>query len=758
MARLPYTIPYDENFLGNGLKVPLPVPRCGGVLYRTGEVIDYIHFSLVMHENRKSALYTAHNIDASQIQSVRRTGWDTDPRLPHDVQTDNSAYRNNDYDRGHLVRRAAVAWGASQRAKDASDSTFYYTNAALQHSTFNQSNSKWLGLENWVLQKAGGGSSRLCVFTGPIYTKIDNFERGYRIPSAFFKIIVLKDPTSNEDDLSALGFVMTQNEGWRLWRNRALTNLEPYVVSILDIEHYTGLHFGQLSTLDEYNWRQPRFRNRNKMTPFIVNGPDDITFNGNKRRNLGIRATRHLEQELTRNGILHEAHTESCTSCSSSGNLKDRQLWAVKTQLDNVTGLLEDLLEKEMEATGARAVRSAFLRNRLQRVVGGIRVPLGKYPECCAVGNDDRYFCTGVLVHENVVLTAAHCVPEGITRVMLKSRQVFDTDSAEIINVKSVFQHPEYSNYYLPAHDIAVLILEEASTVKPAKIGNDNAVNDEDTFEVVGFGSDDFNGQTGFGTKRIGVVNALVLVDRDEGFIESKEQEHGFEYDYEFHAGKFGSGIDSCFGDSGGPIYLTNSSAEDSDERYVGGLTARGSYSSINNCGDGGIYTRIYPYLPWIAEVTGLQLSELGGESDDGRNESNHQQNAGLYISSAMPNPSGGDAGNEWVEITNGGPNSLNLEDYFLSDKQGGRLNLSGSITSRQKSRIKIPAGNSIKLGNRGDEIILKDNEGEIIHKVDYTSAGSGQIINFDAPVIIEDETNCGNNGGSQNDTQADPC
>ena len=193
MARLPYLIPYDPAFLGNGFQVPLPSTCCDGRLLNNGQVFDYIHFSLVMHKERRMALYTAHNIDMSQIRSASRTDWDLDPRIDTAYQVGNEAYRNNDWDRGHLVRRSAVAWGTGTEAQDASDSTFYYPVANLQLNTFNQSNSKWLGLEDWVLQQAGSFATRLCVFTGPIYTTVDEEERGVKIPAAFFKIVVLLD-------------------------------------------------------------------------------------------------------------------------------------------------------------------------------------------------------------------------------------------------------------------------------------------------------------------------------------------------------------------------------------------------------------------------------------------------------------------------------------------------------------------------------------------------------------------------------------
>lgn len=209
MARLPYEIPYDPSFLGDGFQIPLPHTCCKGTLVNSGQVLDYIHFSLVMHQDRKMALYTAHNIDYRQKNRADGSRWEIDRRIDANYQTNNDAYHSNPWDRGHLVRRDAVVWGNAQEAQDASDSTYYFTNAALQHKDFNQSNSKWLGLEDWILRKAGPYANRLCVFTGPIYTEVDQkTPRGYTIPSAFWKVVVLRDPIADGEDLSSIAFLI----------------------------------------------------------------------------------------------------------------------------------------------------------------------------------------------------------------------------------------------------------------------------------------------------------------------------------------------------------------------------------------------------------------------------------------------------------------------------------------------------------------------------------------------------------------------
>lgn len=87
MKQLPYTRPYDPAFLGDGLLVPLPTPHCKDQLLNDGQALNYIHYSLVMHQNRKTALYVAHNLDMSQKKVIPRTdSWFFDKRIPKEYQ------------------------------------------------------------------------------------------------------------------------------------------------------------------------------------------------------------------------------------------------------------------------------------------------------------------------------------------------------------------------------------------------------------------------------------------------------------------------------------------------------------------------------------------------------------------------------------------------------------------------------------------------------------------------------------------------
>jgi endonuclease G len=743
-SRPPYVIPYDPKFLGDEFTVSLPQTCCKGKLVQSGTVFDYIHYSLVMHQDRRSALYTAHNIDYSQKTRARGGSWDVDDRMNTSYQTDNHAYRNNPWDRGHLVRRDAVVWGSQQEAQDASDSTYFYTNAALQHGSFNQSGNKWLGLENWILHKAGSFANRLCVFTGPIYTDVDvKTDRDYTVPSAFFKVVVLKDPTSGGTDLSAVAFLMKQNDNWRSAGARALTNLQPYHVSIAEIEAYTGLDFGEIGDLDEFDWRQVRFTNRALMPAIPINGPEDIEFNGNKRRATGMRATRTFVsgQLPAKDSQVAISRSKKDCGCKENNMELEQEVKALKKQTTALCEILECLMEDNNGNFDERSL--APLRTMVSRIVGGQIVQPGEYLECVALGDNLDFFCSGVLVHPRVVLTAAHCADISITRVLLNARQVTDRN-ADIIEVEDVIVHPDYYEARAPWNDIAVIILKEEAPVVPIEIASKAEVLADDSLILVGFGSDDPNGIAGFGTKRR-VDVSLTLHDDSEDLL-ANQREHGFDADFEFHGGRVNSGMDTCRGDSGGPAYIITQGGE----LKVAGLTSRAANSSIAVCGDGGIYTMIDAYANWLFEVTDGRVGSQVVENGDAP----PTQSGGLYISAVTPNPEGTDSGNEWVEITNNDNKIRSLAEYSIEDRQArGRHALTGNIAAGDTLRVVFPTDSPVKLGNNGDDIKLLKGD-DLVHEVSYTNAASGRVFLFDPPAGIPvDEEEI-----EEEEEEKDPC
>lgn len=240
-------------------------------------------------------------------------------------------------------------------------------------------------------------------------------------------------------------------------------------------------------------------------------------------------------------------------------------------------------------------------------IVGGKRVRRGDFPDCCAVGDDTEWYCSGTLIAPNVVVTAGHC--DFATRVYLKGNDVSRTDGAEIINIKRVtgengferlldFRHPN------PKVDLRVLVLERDSTVTPRRIARESDLAGVSEAMLIGFGMVDLAGKVGYGVKRR-VRVPLMTLDCSEPGLAAKV---GCREGYEIVAGHRGLLRDSCKGDSGGPLYIRAGDGAGSPGYLLLGATARGVWGRDHQCGDGGVYVRVDKFLDWIREVTGAAI------------------------------------------------------------------------------------------------------------------------------------------------------
>lgn len=194
---------YDPDFLG----VALPLPGVEELADCASDELKYHHFSVVMHRQRRLALFTAVNIDGRQASRPRRDSdrWFFDPRLPREEQTGEEVYRENAFDRGHLVRRLDPAWGPT--AKAANDDTFHFTNCTPQHHDFNAGQTLWVGLEDHILNNADNRDLAVSVITGPVLAGDDPHYRGVALPRQFFKVVAMVTKTGI---LSATAYLLSQ--------------------------------------------------------------------------------------------------------------------------------------------------------------------------------------------------------------------------------------------------------------------------------------------------------------------------------------------------------------------------------------------------------------------------------------------------------------------------------------------------------------------------------------------------------------------
>lgn len=235
---------YDSDFLG----IPLPLPAHERPTTR----LDYPRFSVLLDEERRFAAVTGVVIDGASLRDQPRTGeWRLDPRVDDDAQAGPEVYSRNDLDRGHLVHRRDPGWGSASEARDATEATFFYTNAAPQAAGFNQSKDLWLGLEDHVLAYAETTDQRIAVFTAPVLDEADPPYRGIRVPLRFWKIAAWREG----DALVAAGFVLDQTDLVDTRQGLTVSRLgafRTFQSPIADIAAEAGLDVGALAAADTF--------------------------------------------------------------------------------------------------------------------------------------------------------------------------------------------------------------------------------------------------------------------------------------------------------------------------------------------------------------------------------------------------------------------------------------------------------------------------------------------------------------------------
>jgi len=239
----------------------------------------------------------------------------------------------------------------------------------------------------------------------------------------------------------------------------------------------------------------------------------------------------------------------------------------------------------------AAAVDELTTERPVLPIIGGEETEPGEFDGVVAVIAGTG-LCTGTVVADRLVLTAAHCLAGLRADAEIEVWFGDELDSTNRVPVESYGVHPQFCGectedifdygYVVIAADFTV----PGGFILPITTQDewDQAMVPGREVTLVGYGED----------PAVDAIDAGIGVKRKVTTTIRRQTDGGLE----FYAG--GMMQDSCRGDSGGPAFVR---VGDGTLR-LGGITSRGS----DPCGDGGYYGAPYPALCWVRDETGVDL------------------------------------------------------------------------------------------------------------------------------------------------------
>lgn len=246
-----------------------------------------------------------------------------------------------------------------------------------------------------------------------------------------------------------------------------------------------------------------------------------------------------------------------------------------------------------------------------QIILNGATTSKHEYPYASSILLGSKHLCGASLIAPDIVLSAAHCFQQSIAwtnyfrgsrlKIVVGEYHLQDPDDGgESFSVETIDIHPGYkeTSDYLE-NDAVVIKLSGESRRRFVKLNHDTNMlglgNDGDAFTVLGWGSLDANG----------TIFANVLQEVNLGYIANDEcKQRGVpvvtnQMICAVDLDNDGITEDSCYGDSGGPMILSNSYPASKRKNIQVGIVSFGS----RTCGAfPGVYTRISSVFDWIRE------------------------------------------------------------------------------------------------------------------------------------------------------------
>lgn len=223
--------------------------------YVTMDGVQILNYALEWDNTKRHANWVAFTFDTTtSADNVKRTdAWSADPKLPAEMQVQESDHKNDGFDRGHLCASEDRVY-----LKEANKQTFYYSNISPQLKDFN--GGFWRKLETrvqtWGRSTADGVYDKVYVTKGGTLNKLlKNFKgttvdggtpttdangftiHGLACPEYYFMAVL----SQKDDVFHAIAFLVPHKEG--MTENPSSDELKEYVVSVDKLEEETGIDF-----------------------------------------------------------------------------------------------------------------------------------------------------------------------------------------------------------------------------------------------------------------------------------------------------------------------------------------------------------------------------------------------------------------------------------------------------------------------------------------------------------------------------------
>lgn len=223
--------------------------------YVTMDGVQILNYALEWDNTKRHANWVAFTFDTTtSADNVKRTdAWSVDPKLPAEMQVQESDHKNDGFDKGHLCASEDRVY-----LKEANEQTFYYSNMSPQLKDFN--GGFWRKLETrvqtWGRSTADGVYDKVYVTKGGTLNKLlKNFKgttvnggtpttdangftiHGLACPEYYYMAVL----SQKDDVFHAIAFLVPHKEG--MTENPSSDELKEYVVSVDKLEEETGIDF-----------------------------------------------------------------------------------------------------------------------------------------------------------------------------------------------------------------------------------------------------------------------------------------------------------------------------------------------------------------------------------------------------------------------------------------------------------------------------------------------------------------------------------